>query len=475
MMAEEDYEEPERRGVPQKRYERMHDGFVVEIPEEDDFDLLNEFEKRRYLRLKEKEQRLHHAGEKERKQRRDKLRNEILNDGHGVVKHMTHQFLQIKHILCPFEIKRKCVNDLVSVFQKLRSSSYSATHDYDLLFGLPVAVRVLRIIKPLPQFQKSRAIRNRMLIMEQIRRRGKEQVAWSTDDADMDGGLGSARGEGDDDDEATTTTDEHPPLAAIPPLGNILPVKALRVMELSLRRSVPIPLARANLWRVKRDQTRRARAKLDMILTRLEACRLMGLCRSPFHHRASGCPACRVIHMGPVNDVQQYVRSAHVDTGAETLIKLEYEVEGLRVALARQQALLTAIADDLRAFESDLLAQVAVAVQRWYCCYRSRKRCAEGERALVKSQYYYRIRRLSRLKRELDRVDPFTVDKRPLLYRYEMVEGGEGWGGVGWGGVGVGWGGVGWPGVAAARHSSLTRNALCLPGIIAYCMPMYLI
>ena len=40
----------------------------------------------------------------------------------------------------------------------------------------------------------------------------------------------------------------------------------------------------------------------------------------------------------------------------------------------------------------------------------------------AKSLYYFRIRRLSNLKRELDSVDPFTVDKRPLLYRYSEIE-----------------------------------------------------
>ena len=194
-MMDEEEEELEKRGVPQKRYERMPDGFMVEVAEDDDFDLLNEFEKRRYLRLKEKEQRLQQAGERERKQRREKLRNEILNDGQAVVKHMTNQFLQIQQILCPFETKRKCINDLMSVFRQLRSSSYSQTNDYNLLFRLPVAIRVLRIIKPLPPYQKSRAIRNRMLIMEQIRRHGR-QLDWSTDDTEAEPDSGS---EGNDD------------------------------------------------------------------------------------------------------------------------------------------------------------------------------------------------------------------------------------------------------------------------------------
>lgn len=403
----EDEGELDRRDV--KRYERMPDGFMVSIPEEDDFDLLNEFEKRRYLRIKEKEQRRQQAEEKARKLRRDKLRHEILSDGQAVVKQMTHQFVQIQQILCPFEIKRKCINDLISAFQNLRSSSYNEQNDYNLLFHLPVAIRVLRIVRPLPRYQKSHAIRNRTLIMEQIRRQGK-QLDWPADAASTERGSGGSGG-GD----MNTGEDVEIPVASV---QRIIEVKALRVMELSLRRFVAIPMFRANLWRLKRDQTRRARAKLDVIVGRLEQCRLMGVCRSPFHLRASGCPACRVIHMGPVTDVQQYVRSAHVDTGAETLIKLAYEVDGLRAALARQHTLLADVAADLAAFEAALLAQVTAAVQQWYCVYRARRQGARREQALAKSLYYYRIRRLSLLKRELDGVDPFSVDKRPLLYRW---------------------------------------------------------
>ena len=295
----------------------------------------------------------------------------------------------------------------------MRSSSYNEQNDYNLLFHLPVAIRVLRIVKPLPRYQKSHAIRNRMLIMEQIRRHGK-QLDWPTDTASTESGS--------DGGDVNTGED-----SAVASVQQIIEVKALRVMELSLRRFVAIPMFRANLWRIKRDQTRRARAKVDVILGRLEQCRLMGVCRSPFHLRASGCPACRVIHMGPVTDVQQYVRSVHVDTGAETLIKLAYEVDGLRAALARQHTLLADVAADLEAFEAALLAQVTAAVQQWYCAYRARRQGAGREQARTKSQYYYRIRRLSLLKRELDGVDPFTVDKRPLLYRCSGVQ----WGGGG--------------------------------------------
>ena len=389
-----------------RRYEKMPDGFLVEIYEEDDYDLLNDFEKRRYLRKNETEQRKQKGEEKEREKRKARLRKDILDDGKVVLKKMGHQFLQIQQILNPFDIKHKSVLELASIFKNLRRTRKGPnrldknTNPLAFVY-LPTAIRILRMIKPPPSFEKTASLRNRAKTLEMIRRHVKEN------------GYGNHM-------ISYQVDDEDPLISSYK--KNIIEVKALLVMERSLRRYVPIPKSRADIWRLKATQTNQCKAKLNMILDRIKKCSLMPVCKSPFHMRPSGCPVCEVIHLGTVLDTSLYVRSKHVDTGVEVLIKLEYEIDMLTEALQRQLRIVADAEEDLRTFEDALLSQVTVAVQKWYCCYRSRQQCAREEKKLMRSLYYYRIRRLCLMKRELDLNDPFTVDKRPLLYRYSELQ-----------------------------------------------------
>ena len=276
---------------PLPMFHRLPDGFVITIPPEDDYDLMNEFERRRYLRIQEVKQRQTHRDRQEKQSRRERLRKELLDDGQKVLKHVQHEFIGIRNILNPFDLKHRMIHE----FAELCSRVPAAVKATPMMRLWPTAVRVLRTLKPLPTYSQSRALRARALLNEQLRRH-RRNLDWTVMDDDESLTYDAAR--------------------------RIVEVKALRVMELSLRKFVPIPMLRAELWRVKREQMHRCRAKLDAIAHRQQRLLLIPTCRHPYHMRASGCPNCGVIHMGTTGEDNRYVRSRNVDTGVETLIKV---------------------------------------------------------------------------------------------------------------------------------------------------------
>jgi hypothetical protein len=349
---------------------------ITSSMQDDDYDLLSEFDKHQYLKRKDKEFRRKIADGNYRQKTRQLIDGGFRAEGKKALNNLKASFHGIQQILCPFDAKMRSIELLNKTFNLFNNEGHFATW------------RILQLILKARIFQKSDALRARTQLLARIRARRRELPLYEYD------------------------------------YSTITEASALRVMERSLSKYVYISREMAAILTKKRSDASVSHAKLDLIASRIDRCENMFNCRSTQHYKLSGCPVCGAIRMGTSangEEGQFFVRSVNVDTGVETLLKLEYEMEQLLDAEERQEAIVAAYDDDVRVYQEDLLMHVTEAVQPWYCCHLARRRCVRDEQARLKSLFYHRIRRLVRMKREVDLMDPFNVDKRGLLYRYSEL------------------------------------------------------
>lgn len=166
-----------------------------------------------------------------------------------------------------------------------------------------------------------------------------------------------------------------------------------------------VPIAKtisAELYK-RRKKFRAAKTKLELIYSTMKACEYISECKSMQHSNPKGCSHCGVLYIGgTMSGDNRYVRSVSRDTGVPTLVTLEFEIETLLSEERLQLGVVRDLQAHLEVFEADVIATVVVNIQRWWGIVLAWKRLQQREQRLVRSRYWYRIRRLSVMKRDLD-------------------------------------------------------------------------
>ena len=186
-------------------------------------------------------------------------------------------------------------------------------------------------------------------------------------------------------------------------------LQACRIMEAALLKQVPLSFSKINLLRLKLQLFRNAKEKLDVINETIAACAAIHICKSMQHRNPAGCPVCGVIHKGGKMNTQLYVKSKHRETGAFTLILLSEEEENLQREKIEQEEVLSEAEDEYVKLHAALHYKFLSGVQAWFCAHLARRRAEVVDPKLVVSDWYFRIRRLARLKRVVDSVDIQTI------------------------------------------------------------------
>lgn len=193
------------------------------------------------------------------------------------------------------------------------------------------------------------------------------------------------------------------------------PLTSARFLYRYYLQFIPIEKQKRDLLYKKRRLYKKAKDKLDLIHKTQEACNyILSGCKSIQHYNMKGCSNCGVIYMGgQLDGATPYVKSLSRDTGVPTLVTLDFEFETLAKEEVIQIKIVDELFEDLTQFESIVVSQALLAIQHWWRFVLSYKRLFKKHMGLIKSKFYYRIRRLSKLKREID-----TLIKEPDIMIY---------------------------------------------------------
>jgi len=191
------------------------------------------------------------------------------------------------------------------------------------------------------------------------------------------------------------------------------PLTTIRFMLRYYQQFIKVDSNQHNTLKKKRHTYRRAKDKLDKIYRTQEQCEAINNCKSIQHYHPKGCGNCGVIFIGgQLEGAVPYVKSVSRDTGVFTLVTLAFELETLAKELVVQEALVSKLSNDLHTFEEIVYAPIRIAVQNFWRFALVFKRLFKAHLRLLKSSYRYRIRRLVKMKRE---VDVNVRESKPLV------------------------------------------------------------
>jgi hypothetical protein len=182
--------------------------------------------------------------------------------------------------------------------------------------------------------------------------------------------------------------------------------------------------------RKKRYNFKRAVQKQNMIWDTQEACRRIGICKSYQHFNPKGCSNCGVIFIGgELEGAVPYVKSISRDTGVATLVTLQFELETLEQEDKIQKVVVSKLGEELQSFEHEVYSTIVTSLQKWWRIILVWKRVILRRKKKEKSLYRYRLRRLVKMKREIDLLikEPAPLDMNYLGDKYwdfmaELIE-----------------------------------------------------
>ena len=193
-------------------------------------------------------------------------------------------------------------------------------------------------------------------------------------------------------------------------------LKTVRIYSYSLMRDIPLTKFQVLTLTMKRNIHKEAVAKLALINTTLANCNKIAVCKSAQHKLPSGCPTCGVIHMGGKINVTLFVKSVSRETGVSTLIPLVDEMALLQRELVMQEELVERTTKELNELEAQIFHKTTSAIQAWWCSFLALKRIRRVNAAREHSLFFYRVRKLVRMKRDLDSIRNLKDTDNDLSY-----------------------------------------------------------
>lgn len=185
-------------------------------------------------------------------------------------------------------------------------------------------------------------------------------------------------------------------------------------MEQSLMLQASITPKVIRALRYKQMCVKHAQDKYNTIAFDIDRCHKIQSCTSLQHHLPQGCPVCHVMYIGTADD-NRYIESVDRDSGILTSKPLEYELSVLLMEQDAQRLVVAESQEQLDNMEQPLRQHTAWQLQQWICCRISRKRNQRKMQRYFLSLYYFRIRRLVRMKSYIDALFKHTKNARLLM------------------------------------------------------------
>lgn len=192
--------------------------------------------------------------------------------------------------------------------------------------------------------------------------------------------------------------------------------KALRVMEFGQRHLVPLPPDK--LDRLKQDRAKLTRLNNEMAVIQetIASYEATKTCTSKLHTTPSGCPVCGVILMGASSEPMPMVKAVDRVSGTYKLEKLEVDLAKQRNDEAKQQTAIDHFQEEIYELEQLMSMLARDNIQAWWASLLAKWKSERDDKMVVKKLWFYRIRRLVRLKREVDTTYKWDFHKMEYTY-----------------------------------------------------------
>lgn len=338
-------------------------------------DGVDDFQKLRWLHQRERRR-------KEAKkslalgQERELERVRWISEGKEMLVDVNRAFSGVEGILGPHRDKKKYCQHLCEIARKMDSEPVVVHYFY--------AKRLLHAVKPPRKTKKADMIRHWWSVVSEMKR-GKD--------------LGEFF------------------------LGRRVPnlLRALRIRERGERSLVPIERHLLNELHEKRAWKKKVLNMIDLIRGYKAQHARIPDCQSLLHFTPSGCPVCGVVHIGGSNNLVQFVKSVNRQSGVVTLQKLEYELTVLDEEEATEEKKLAEAEVHIGALEQSLFIRSRNTIQSWWPCVLAKWRAQRAALRWNLSLWYFRIRRLVKMKRCIDSTDENALDFEYLVDEYPDI------------------------------------------------------
>ena len=202
-------------------------------------------------------------------------------------------------------------------------------------------------------------------------------------------------------------------------MPNIL--RALRIRERGERSRIPIAVELLADLKAKRTWKRKTLAEIKLIRDTRSKHHQIPDCKSLLHLTPAGGPVCGVVHIGGSSNVVQYVRSVHRQTGVTTLQTLEHELQALDEEEREAEEKLATANVGIEALEKVLFIHSRDTFQAWWPCVLAKWRALRAAIRMNWSTWFFRIRRMVKMKRLIDKTAENELDFDYLLCEFSDV------------------------------------------------------
>jgi len=319
---------------------------------------------------------------------REKVRSIWVSEGQGAMGQLKAAKGGVEAILGPHLLKKNCGIELLDWVRKFENSQEKRLALYKTCV---YPVRLLFYIRPpfTEKRSKTEIIRWKWVVMRELRRYLARNPQLNTD-----GAVLSA---------ATTET------------------KALRKMEVGQRSLVPLRPEDLVVLYENRDKKRFHEDKLDVVQRLLDKWAKVPSCKSLLHTNPAGCPVCDAILMGGTRDPTEYVRAISRESGLEKMEKLSQELLYLNEEKNVEHVAIQRCMDEIAGLERIMFKLARDSIQSWWVAVLARRRSNKEDGARRKSLFYFRIRRLLRMKKQIDITIDADMNFSVLRIRYSEI------------------------------------------------------
>ena len=358
-----------------------------EFGEPDFIDGVDNFQKEKYELWQSQEslrlQRLQDAAES-----RSVERSKWQVVGVSALRDLRKGFDGVDSILGPHQKKKECCLQLLDYVSQLESSRQARKREVVMHENKYYATQLVYFIRKPFMFEnrKTDMIRYRWFMMKELRRTLDRSKYFTFGEFSM------------------------------PKKGGEM--KALRIMAKGQQKLVPLDKRELRQLHDDRFRLKGLNEKMVKIQDRLDALDVIALCKSNLHATPSGCPVCGVILMGGVREPIPHVRAINIESGVQTLEKLETELNRLQEMKRDQRLLIQNCEDEILDLEIKMFKLARDNIQAWWVSVLAKWRVRRQERARTKNLYKYRIKRLVRLKRQIDNTIESKMNFEELEYTY---------------------------------------------------------
>jgi len=197
--------------------------------------------------------------------------------------------------------------------------------------------------------------------------------------------------------------------------------KALRKMEVGQRSLVPLRPEDLAVLYENRDEKRFHEDKLYVVQKLLDKWAKVPDCQSLLHANPAGCPVCEVILMGGSREPTLYVRAINRESGVEKMEKLSQELTNLNREANIEHEAIKECVESIAALEKVMFKLARDSIQSWWTAVLARRRSNKEDGARRNSLFMFRIRRLVRMKRQIDSTIDADMDFSVLKVRYSEI------------------------------------------------------